>query len=188
MLIQIACVSSRVTSTYFSLWTQEQVSVSHKGLLTSEQCFTFLRANHRALTLMTFDTTEHCAEITKFIHWNRILCPTGFPRGSDSRESACNAGDPGLIPGLGRSPGGGNGNLRQCPCLENPMDRGTLRATVQGVTQSQPRLSDFTFVFPSCYHSPLNYMAALRDQCDALQRVSACHTLLTSPPFHRLQP
>ena len=40
---------------------------------------------------MTFITTEHCSEITKFIHWNRILCPTGFPRGSDSRESACSA-------------------------------------------------------------------------------------------------
>ena len=42
---------------------------------------------------MMFDTTEHCTEITKFIHWNGILCPPGFPRGSDSRESACNAGD-----------------------------------------------------------------------------------------------
>ena len=48
----------------------------------------------------------------------------GFPGVSDGKESACNAGDPGLIPGLGRSPGEGNGNPLQHPCLGNPMDRG----------------------------------------------------------------
>ena len=47
----------------------------------------------------------------------------GFPGGSDSKESACNAGDPGLIPGLGRSPGERNGNPLQYSCLENPMNR-----------------------------------------------------------------
>ena len=47
----------------------------------------------------------------------------GFPDGSDSKESACNEGDPGLIPGLGRSPGEGTGNPLQYSCLEN-MDRG----------------------------------------------------------------
>ena len=47
----------------------------------------------------------------------------GFPGGSEGKESACNAGDPGLIPGLRRSPGEGNGNLLQYSCLENPMDR-----------------------------------------------------------------
>ena len=45
--------------------------------------------------------------------------------GSDGKASAYNAGDPGLIPGLGRSPGEGNGNSLQCSCLENPMDEGT---------------------------------------------------------------
>ena len=45
-----------------------------------------------------------------------------FPGGSDSKASACNAGDPGLIPGWGRSPGEGNGNPLQYSCLENPMD------------------------------------------------------------------
>ena len=49
---------------------------------------------------------------------------TGFPRGSDGKASACNAGDPGLIPGLGRSLGGGHGNPLQCSCLENPMEGG----------------------------------------------------------------
>ena len=47
-----------------------------------------------------------------------------FPGGSDSKESACNAGDLVLIPGLGRSPEEGNGNPLQYSCLENPMDRG----------------------------------------------------------------
>ena len=46
------------------------------------------------------------------------------------------------IPGLGRSPGGGNSNPLQCSCLENPMDRGALWATVQGVAESQTGLSD----------------------------------------------
>ena len=48
----------------------------------------------------------------------------GFPGGSDGKASACNVGDLGSIPGLGRSPGEGNGNPFQDSCLENPMDRG----------------------------------------------------------------
>ena len=48
----------------------------------------------------------------------------GFPRGSDGKESACDVGDPGLIPGLGRSPGERHGYALQYSCLENPMDRG----------------------------------------------------------------
>ena len=52
------------------------------------------------------------------------VCFVGFPGGSDGKASAYNVGDPGLIPGLGRSPGEGNGNLLQYSCLENPKDRG----------------------------------------------------------------
>ena len=47
-----------------------------------------------------------------------------FPGGSDGKESACSAGNPGSIPGSGTSPGEGNGNLLQYSCLENPIDRG----------------------------------------------------------------
>ena len=66
------------------------------------------------------------------------LTPTlGFPGGSDSKESACNAGDQGSIPGSGRSPGEGNGNPLQCSCLENPMDRGACQDTGHGVAKSQ---------------------------------------------------
>ena len=60
-----------------------------------------------------------------------------FPGGSDNKESAYNAGDLGLIPGSGRSPGEGNGCSLQYSCLENPMDRGAWRATVYGITKSR---------------------------------------------------
>ena len=56
----------------------------------------------------------------------------GFPGGSDGKESACNAGDPGLIPRTQRSPGEGNGNPLQYSCLENPMDRGAWWTAVHG--------------------------------------------------------
>ena len=70
-----------------------------------------------------------------------FLWLSGFPCSSDGRESACNAGDPGSIPGLGRYPGEGNGNPLQCSCLENPMDRGTWRATVHGVARIKHNLA-----------------------------------------------
>ena len=67
----------------------------------------------------------------------------GFLDDSDGKESACNAGDLGLIPGLGRSPTEGNGYPPQYSCLENFTDRGAWRATVHGVAKSQTQLSDF---------------------------------------------
>ena len=60
-------------------------------------------------------------------------CAMVFRGGSDGKESACNAADPGLIPGLGRSPGERNSYPLQYSCLENSMDRGAWRATVHGV-------------------------------------------------------
>ena len=71
----------------------------------------------------------------------------GFPGGSESKASACSAGDPGSIPGLGRSPGEGNGTPLQYACLENPMDGGAWWAAVHGVAKSRTGLSDFTFTF-----------------------------------------
>ena len=59
----------------------------------------------------------------------------GFPHSSVSKESACNAGNLGLIPGSGRSPGERNGNLLQSSCLENSMDREVWQATVHGVAR-----------------------------------------------------
>ena len=69
-----------------------------------------------------------------------------FPGGSEVKASACNVGDLGSIPGLGRSPGEGKGNPLQYSCLENPMDRGAWWATVNGVANSQTRLSDLTYL------------------------------------------
>ena len=60
----------------------------------------------------------------------------GFPDVLDGKESACNAGDLGLVPGSGRYPGGGYGNPLQYSCLENFMDRGARWATVHGVAKS----------------------------------------------------
>ena len=65
-----------------------------------------------------------------------------FPGGSDGKESACNEGDLGSIPGSGRYPGEGNGYPFQYPCLENSMDREVWQATVHGVTNSQTQLSN----------------------------------------------
>ena len=65
-----------------------------------------------------------------------------FPHRSVGKASACNAGDLGLIPGLGRSPGEGNGNPLQCSCLENPMDRGAWQAIAHGVSKSQTQFTD----------------------------------------------
>ena len=70
----------------------------------------------------------------------------GLPDGSAGNESACNAGNTGLIPGLGRSPGEVNGFPLHYSCLGNSMDRGTWWATVHGVAKSQTRLSDFTYL------------------------------------------
>ena len=80
------------------------------------------------------------------ILWRRIRLPTpvflGFPYGSASKESACNAGDLGLNPGLGRSPGEGKGCPLHCSGLENSMD-----CVVYGVAKSRTRPRDVHFHF-----------------------------------------
>ena len=67
----------------------------------------------------------------------------------DGKASVYNAGDQGSSPGLGRSPGEGNGSPLQYYCLENPMDRGAWQVTVSGVAKSWTRLSDFTSLWRS---------------------------------------
>ena len=70
------------------------------------------------------------------------LVRLGFLGSSNGKESSCNAGDLGSIPGLRKSPGEGNGNPLQYSCLENPIDRGTWRVTVHGVKKSWTRLNN----------------------------------------------
>ena len=84
-----------------------------------------------------------------------MLC---FPRGSDGKEYACYTGHQGSIPGWGGSPGEGNGNPLQYSCLENLMDRGAWRATVQGVAKSQtrPTLSLYVVSHDNMYFSGIS--------------------------------
>ena len=70
-----------------------------------------------------------------------------FPGSSTGKESTCNAGHSGSIPGLGRSPGEGNDYLLQYSGLQNSMDRGAWRATVHGLAKSRTQLSNFHFDF-----------------------------------------
>ena len=79
--------------------------------------------------------------------------PYGLPGGSGGKESDLNVGDPGSIPGSGRSPGEGNSNPLQYSCLENPMDGGAWQVTVHGVRKSWKQLSDFTFTFKKAVFS-----------------------------------
>ena len=80
----------------------------------------------------------YCCPVSQFCS---TLC---FCGGWDGKESDCNAGDPGSIPGLGIFPGGGNGNPLQYTCLENPMDGGAWQSTIHGVAKSQTRLHYYT--------------------------------------------
>ena len=90
----------------------------------------------------------------------------GFPGGSDGKESACNTGDPGSVPGLGRSLGAGNGNPLQYFCLENPMDRGDWRATVHGVAESWMWLSIHTHTHT---HTHTHKHTVIRQETSSLE-------------------
>ena len=103
------------------------------------------------------------APLRPFLFLKKYPPPWGFPGGSEDKASACSAGDPGSIPGLGRSPGEGNGNPLQYSCLENPVDRGAWRATVHRVAKTQTRLH-FHFHPPSCQASAFHLLSLLRCQ------------------------
>ena len=76
---------------------------------------------------------------------------SGFAGDSDSKESACSAGDPGLIPGSGSSLGEGNGYPFQYFCLENSMDRGAWRTTVHGTAKRRTRPSNWAHTYTQYY-------------------------------------
>ena len=81
--------------------------------------------------------TPHCS-----FDFNFSRNKQGFPCSSSGKEPALSAGDLGSIPGLGRSPGEGNGKPLQYPCLENFMNRGALWTAVHGVAKSRARRSE----------------------------------------------
>ena len=80
-----------------------------------------------------------------------------FITDSNSKESACNAGDPSSIPGSGRSPGEGNGYPLHYSCLENSVDRGDWQAAVHGVTKSQHDWATNTFTFWDVHSTVKSY-------------------------------
>ena len=93
--------------------------------------------NNKDLLYSTENHTQYLVIIYNRKEPEKVYINMGFPGGSDSQESACSAGDQGSMPGSGRSPGEGNGNLLQYSCLENSVDRGAWRATVHGASNSR---------------------------------------------------
>ena len=100
----------------------------------------------QSLGCLSHSLYQHCSQDSFFY---RLMMAKGFPCGSAGKESACNEGDLGSIPGSGRSPGEGNGTPLHNSCLENPMGGGAWWATVHGVANSRTWLNDFTFTFMS---------------------------------------
>ena len=101
------------------------------------------------------------------------------------KEPACSSGDPGSIPGSGRSPGEGNGCRLQYSCLENPVDRGVWWATVHGVAKSRTRLSDWTtkYCLPWGQLYP-NYVQTLRGIKKKKEICKKCSALTFKPLSH----
>ena len=130
-------------------WTSLQLTCQyHRGRALPSQLYPSLTVNPKnqdQINGWLFWTTKS---------WGRVGSSpaegVGYPLqyswtslvGSVNKESACNVGDPGLIPVLGRPPGGGHGYLLQYSCLGNPMDRGDWWAMVHGVKKSWTQLSD----------------------------------------------
>ena len=123
-------------NTFTALHSMGQVASGTIILPTAERCQNLLLRWEVAEVEPESTSTSICTVHTF------STSQLGFPGGSDSKESACNAEDPGLIPGSGRCPGEGNGYPLQYSCLENPRDREASQATVHGATRSQTRMSD----------------------------------------------
>ena len=102
----------------------------------------------------SFQSLCRCNQVRMRLYWNIynliltwLHLEWGFPGDSDSKKSACNAGDLDLIPGSGRSPGKGNGNPLQYSCLENSMNRRAWWATVHGGRKTLNMTEQVTFPF-----------------------------------------
>ena len=113
-------------------------ALAGKFFTTITTCETFLQkwGRNKAFLRQT--------KVREFVTSRPLL---GFPGGDSGKESACNAGISGSIPGWGRPPGEGKGNPLQCSCLGNPIDRGAWQATVHGVAKSLTWLSTHVLSF-----------------------------------------
>ena len=110
----------------------------------------------------------------------------GFPRSSAGKESACNAGDLGSIPGLGRFPGEGNGYLLQYSYVENSMDRRAWRATVHEVTKDTIDMTEWLML--SLSHWPPKSVQLSSDSCSVWTVFCfyiPCHSIMLGQPSCR---
>ena len=112
-------------------WILASIDFVSFYLITANRLFLLLLCPRNTAALEALTNISEESLVHFFLNSLWVLT-SGFPGGSVSKESACNAGDRGSVPGLGRSPREGNGNPLQYSCLENPMDRGAWRATVYG--------------------------------------------------------
>ena len=136
--------------------TEHSTVLPHSNLLPSCQGNSWLKRPLNDILLYDHHLSSHpigygmactqCPLSSMSFKW-KVLSGMGFPGGSEGKASACNAGDLGLIPGWRRSPGEGNGNLLQYPCLKNPMDGEAWWATVHAITKSWIQLSNLSFTF-----------------------------------------
>ena len=110
----------------------------HHGIFSSSSCSAIRGVSPAYLRFLIFPQTISIPACDSSSLAFCLMCHAykGVPGGSDGKESAYNAGDMGSIPGLGISPGEGNGYLLRYSCLENSTDRGARRATVHGVAKS----------------------------------------------------
>ena len=125
---------------FYIWWFRCQGSI-RKWIDFCPYIFLFFPYMSKPGTVLLLESETHTHTHTH-IYIHIYLLIYSFPGGSASKESACSAGDPGSIPGLGRSPGEGNVNPLQYSCLENYRDRGAWQAIVHGVAKSQTWLSD----------------------------------------------
>ena len=110
------------------------ITKAHINILKSHCCVLCLKAS---CLLHHFSSVPFTSCELQPLELNSHALNNGLPWWFNSKESACDAGNAGLIPGLGRSPGGGHGNPLQYSCLENPLDRGAWQASVHSVAKSQ---------------------------------------------------
>ena len=106
--------------------------------------WTYLRNRLRSTDVENKFTVTSGVGGRENLRWRLVCTHLGLPCSSNTKESACNAEDPGLIPGLGKSSEEGNGNPLQYYCLENPMDTRAWKSTVRGTVKSRTRLKQLT--------------------------------------------
>ena len=137
MLATGVCVYTNIYTLTSVTWPQRDICGGNQGLQKRDK---------RPLSGY-LEVNPPCLLLQKILYTKSALCIYILTGGSDSKSSAYSLGDPGLIPGLGRSPGEGNGNPLQYSCLESPMDGGVGQVAVHGTARSWTGPCNFHFPF-----------------------------------------